>query len=203
MTGLKSNAGYASEAEDLLQRYEALAFEEVHAPVLHLLPERPTRILEIGSGTGRDAAVFAKQGHQVTAVEPTDELRIPAMSLHPDSAIEWIGDSLPSLAQLKERSAAFDIIMLTAVWMHLDADERAAGMKELSRLATPGAKIFFLLRHGPVPPGRRMFEVSGEETEALAAPYGFSPVFSARHGSLWKANQDNGVTWTRLVLARV
>ena len=30
------------------------------------------------------------------------------------------------------------------------------------------------MRHGPVPPGRRMFDVSAEETIALAAGHGLS-----------------------------
>lgn len=197
-----SNAGYAQEAEDLLRRYEAFSFEEVHEPVLHLLPEKPSRVLELGAGTGRDAAAFARLGHKVTAVEPTAELRMPAMSLHPDPAIEWIGDSLPSLAKLKDRSAVYDLIMLTAVWMHLDEAERKEGMGALARLAAPGARIIFLLRHGPVPDGRRMFNVSGEETAALAAPYGLNTIFSTRHGALSEANQKAGVTWTRLVIAK-
>ena len=90
--------------------------------------------------------------------------------------------------------------MLTAVWMHLDEGERAAGMAALASLAAPGAKMFFLLRHGPVPAGRRMFDVSGEETEALAAPYGFAAIHLAREGPLTEANARDGATWTRLVL---
>ena len=202
MNNPPSNAGYAQEAEDLLQRYEAFSFEEVHEPVMHLLPKTPQRVLELGAGTGRDAAAFAKLGHAVTAVEPTSALRVPAMALHREPGIEWVDDSLPALTTLQERSGAFDLVMLTAVWMHLDAQERAEGMGVLARLAAPGAKIIFLLRHGPVPEGRRMFDVSGEETAALGAPYGLRPIFSVRHGALSESNQKAGVTWTRLALTK-
>ena len=62
-------AGYAEEAPVLLERYETYDFEQIHAPVQHLLPTTPSRVLEIGAGTGRDAAAFVRMGHEVIAVE--------------------------------------------------------------------------------------------------------------------------------------
>ncbi|MGQ3357308.1 MAG: class I SAM-dependent methyltransferase, partial [Phreatobacter sp.] len=69
-----STAGYAEEAENLARQYESVTFEEVHAPLLHLLP-LSGRALDIGAGSGRDAAALAARGFAVTAVEPTAELR--------------------------------------------------------------------------------------------------------------------------------
>jgi protein-L-isoaspartate O-methyltransferase len=109
--------GYASEAEQLFQRYESVRAAENHRHVLHLIPRAPARVLDIGSGTGRDAAWFATFGHRVIAVEPTDALRIPAMALHPSPLIEWLDDSLPDLVGLRSRGETFDLVMLTAVWM--------------------------------------------------------------------------------------
>jgi len=83
--------GYADEAEALVRQYESLSFADVHRQVMHLSPTTPSKILDIGAGTGRDAAGFAALGHRVTAVEPTAELRIRAGALHPSSAIEWVG----------------------------------------------------------------------------------------------------------------
>jgi protein-L-isoaspartate O-methyltransferase len=69
---------------------------------LHPIPASPGRILDIGSGTGRDAAWFASQDHRVVAIEPTNEMRIPAMALHPSPRIEWLDDSLPDLNARRE-----------------------------------------------------------------------------------------------------
>ncbi len=44
--------------------------------------------------------------------------------------------------------------------------------KSLWRIRT--GQILMSLRHGPVPPGRRMFDVSADETIALAAGHGLS-----------------------------
>ena len=87
--------GYEDEAAGLISQYESLVFEDVHKHVLHLIPEAPCRVLDIGAGTGRDAAALAARGHQVTAVEPTASLRRAAMRLHPLSRIEWMDSALP------------------------------------------------------------------------------------------------------------
>ena len=42
-----------------VNQYEGLAFADVHRDVLHLFPATPSRVLDIGAGTGRDAAAFA------------------------------------------------------------------------------------------------------------------------------------------------
>src|SRR3712207_2081237 len=111
--------GYAAEAADLIPRFEALATDEVLAPVADLLPTRPSSILDVGAGTGRDAAWLAKRGHHVTAVEPVDALRHAGMALHPSKRIEWVNDRLPSLNSLRPRADRFNLILAVGVWQHL------------------------------------------------------------------------------------
>ena len=137
--------------------------------MLHLIPAVPGRVLDIGSGTGRDAAWFAGRGHSVVAVEPTDAMRLPAMALHPSPRIDWLNDSLPDLAALQARGETFDLVMLTAVWMHLDEAQRRQAMPNLAALLRPGGTIIMKIRHGPVPPGRRMFEVSRRGDDGAGA----------------------------------
>src|SRR5206468_6080041 len=78
---------YAEEAPELLKRYESISFAETHRSVMHLIPDEPCDVLDIGAGTGRDAAGFAALGHRVIAVEPTAEMRRGAMALHPSPLI--------------------------------------------------------------------------------------------------------------------
>jgi len=192
--------GYASEADDLFARYESLASQDVHRAVLHLLPSAPTRVLDIGAGTGRDAAWFAAQGHQVVAVEPTDALRLRAMALHPSPRIAWVDDALPELTLLRRRGDEFDLVMMTAVFMHLDAGERARAMPHIVSLLAPKGMLIMRLRHGPVPAGRRMFDVDAGDVVALTAPLGLRLVFDHRGGSIGAPNRAAGVTWTTLAL---
>lgn len=192
----EANCGYADEADRLAVQYESVTFEQVHAAVLHLLPP-PGRALDIGAGTGRDAAALAARGFSVVAVEPTAELRAHGMSLHAGSAIDWIDDGLPDLRAVTAMNQRFDTLFLTAVWMHLDTGERKRAMTVLASLAAPSGRVFMTLRHGPVPPGRRMFDVSGEETVALAASRGLAVRQQAHYPDMLGRND---VSWTALVL---
>jgi SAM-dependent methyltransferase len=170
--------GYAEEAEELIKQYEGIRFADAHWHVLHLLPRTPCNILDIGAGTGRDAAHLAAIGHRVAAVEPTAELRRAAMALHPSPRIEWVDDSLPELASLVDRKECFDLVMLTAVWMHLDPQQRRRGMPNIATLVKAGGMMILSLRHGPVPQGRRMFEVPAEETSGLAETAGLTLILN-------------------------
>lgn len=106
--------GYAEGADAVAKAYEAISSAAVHRNILHLIPITPSRVPDIGAGTGRDAAALAALGHSVVAVEPTAELRAHGQRLHPAAGITWIDDSLPDLAKLQARGERFDLVLLTA-----------------------------------------------------------------------------------------
>src|SRR5258708_28087585 len=110
--------GYADEAAALIVHYESIAFADVHRNVMHLIPATASDVLDIGSGTGRDAAGFAAMGHRVVAVEPTAALRSRAATLHTASHITWLDDSLPDLAPVAAPPQTFDVVMLTPGLVH-------------------------------------------------------------------------------------
>ena len=196
---ISGTENYAEEAPELLKRYESISFADTHRTVMHLIPKEPCRVLDIGAGTGRDAAGFAAMGHRVVAAEPTEEMRCGAMALHPSPLIEWLDDSLPDLASLRARGEQFDVVMLTAVWMHLDEQQRRQGIPNVAALVRSGGVMIMTLRHGPVPLRRRMFEVSAEETISLAAPLGLGCVLNRPAES---SLRQPGVSWTRLAFRK-
>jgi SAM-dependent methyltransferase len=196
---VQGTEGYAEAAEVMLGRQ--LSFVDLHAPILHLIPPRPSMILDIGAGAGHDAGAFAAMGHRVVAVEPTDELRIPAKALYPSPMIEWIDDSLPGLKKLSAGAQTFDLIMMSAVWMHLDEAQRRSAMPVVASLLAASGALVLSLRHGPIPAGRRMFEATAAETIDLAKKAGLRPVVNLKARSVQEANRALGVTWTHLAFA--
>ena len=191
--------GYSETADVLVKQYESRSFADVHRGILRLLPPAPARALDIGAGTGRDATALAALGHTVLAVEPTPEMRAQGQRLHPSPAIEWLDDSLPELARVRARGQSFDLVMITAVWMHLDQVERLRAMACVAELIAPGGLMTLSLRHGPVPAGRRMFDVGPAETRALAARHGLSTVYEKERPSVFNAD---GVWWDVLAFRK-
>jgi SAM-dependent methyltransferase len=191
------NEGYAEEVEALTRQYESVRFVDVHGPVLHLLPTTPSRVLDIGPGTGRDAAALAAMGHRVVAAEPTQAFRDRGALLHPSPRIEWVEDSLPHLSRLTRRGDRFDVAMLTAVWIHLEPEQRSQAMRTVASLLRPGGLLAMTLRHGPPPPGRRrLFETSADETIDLARVHGLRLAVSVEHQADFYGRRE--VTWTSL-----
>ncbi|WP_415959765.1 class I SAM-dependent methyltransferase [Streptomyces sp. 021-4] len=192
----KGTAGYAEAADALAVQYEEVTFHQVHCDVLQLVPAQPARILDVGAGTGRDAAALAARGHHVVAVEPTVELRAHGQRLHESSVIDWADDTLPDLP-LRQHPGRFDAVFATAVWMHLNTEERRSGMARIVALLVPGGRFFINLRHGPVPNGRHMFDVSAAETVQLGCKYGLQTLHYSERPDL---HGRDDVRWSCLVL---
>jgi SAM-dependent methyltransferase len=195
---IRGTQGYADNADELIERYESLSFTYKHEEVLHLIPSAPSSALDIGAGTGADAAWLAARGHRVVAVEPTAVLREYGVKRYPSPLVEWVTDSLPELKLVAQRAHEFGLVMLTAVWMHLDEHERALAMPVLASLLAPEGILIMALRHGPVAKGRIMFAVSAEETIALAKLHKLRCVLNVHAESKLVANREAGVTWSRL-----
>jgi len=194
--------GYASHAAELAERYESLSFLDKHSAFLPWLPESPRVVLDIGAGSGADAAWLAQHGHRVVAVEPVAEFRALGQARHASPRIEWLDDQLPTLERVLDRDHRFDLVLLSGVWMHLDEAERERAMGHLAQLLEPGGVVCMSLRHGPVPEGRRMFEVPPQEVLASAQSHGLSTLLSTSRASVQTANQAMGVTWSQWVFRR-
>lgn len=190
--------GYETVASELFERYDALSTHEVNAPIMHLFPEQPGYILDVGAGTGRDAAWLASQGHRVLAVEPVDGLREGGRIRHTSPNIEWLGDRLPTLQTVNARPDVYDFIKLTAVWAHLDDAEQKASLDLLASLLAPGGRLAMSVKRGVAPMDRPIFPVSISDTIAQARSLGLNLILDLDAPSVQPVNQELGVTWTWL-----
>ncbi len=145
---MQSTRFYNANAERLSKQYEALSPEDVHHGWAgKYLPQSPGFACDIGAGSGRDANWLAAMGWDVIAVEPSAEMRQRAQQkAHP--RVTWLDDSLPGLERLRSLGHRFDLVLLSAVWMHLPPGARKRSFRVISELLKPGGRLIITLRHG-------------------------------------------------------
>jgi SAM-dependent methyltransferase len=188
---------YDQHAARLVEQYESLSFQEVHAGLTGMLPPPGATVLDVGAGSGRDAAWFAANGYDVVAVEPSEAMLAHARKRHPSSRIHWLADSLPDLANVRRLGLSFDLILLSAVWMHIPPAERQRSLRKLATLLAPKGRIAISLRLGPPDTERAMYAVSYAELSSLAQQFGLRIVHT-------DDSQDrlgrSEISWTTVVL---
>ena len=131
------------------------------------------------------------------AVEPSAPMLAEAQRLHTSPLIRWIADGLPGLDKVLQLGLSFDLILLSAVWMHVLPRDRARAFRKLVTLLKPGGCLAITLRHGPPEPDRGFHDVSLAEVEHLARAHGaFVESTSSSADRLGRAD----VTWTQVLV---
>ena len=114
-------------------------WESVESPLAALFPTLFTsgqRVLDVGSGSGRDMALLLRLGVDARGLEPVDQLRAAAVARHPELAGRIV--ALPAEAHAEANPAAYDGILLSAVLMHIPDSELFDFVIALRRLLRPG-----------------------------------------------------------------
>jgi SAM-dependent methyltransferase len=162
---------YSNNADQFSKTYDQLEFENVHQDWLTHIPQQGA-VLDIGAGSGRDARYLSQRGLQVVAVEPADGLRAVGEGQPSAHPIHWLADNLPELKQVYLLQFKFDLILLSAVWMHVEPSKRERCIRKLSNLLKPGGKLVVTLRYGKSPDERTMHPVSASQLVQIATRHG-------------------------------
>ena len=174
VSGLTQNITYYStNASALAKQYDSVPFESVHKDWLQVIPKEGM-VLDVGAGSGRDARYLAAKGLGVVAVEPATGIREIAQKYIVSNLIHWISDSLPELTEVFRLQTKFDLILLSAVWMHIAPSARERAFRKLSSLLKPNGKLVISLRHGGSADERTMHPVSADELAKFASQFGLT-----------------------------
>ena len=145
---MHSTRFYDKNANQLSDKYNSLDAEVVHRAWLKdHLPSTAGLACDIGAGSGRDANWLASQGWDVIAVEPSCEMRKLAQD-RSHANVTWLDDALPGLEKLRRLGHRFDLILVSAVWMHVAPMKRERAFRIISELLKPSGVLVITLRHG-------------------------------------------------------
>jgi len=209
---------YNENANELAQQYLSKTFDEVHQSWSQFLPSiiknSNARILDLGAGSGRDSkhlAELAAKEHgddnniQIFAVEPASILADIGARQTTGLNVKWLTDSLPALSTITKQEVSFDLILLSAVWMHIPVRDRARSLRKLANLLKPGGKLVISLRHSSGSEqakqerkARKMHTVCADELKELATNVGlFTKLETEKEDD--KLGRDH-VSWQTVVL---
>lgn len=192
---------YSTHAKEFYRRYKKLRFEDVHAVWLHIIPtNKKIHILDVGAGSGRDALWFAQKGHKITAVEPADGLRELAKAYDADTRIRWVEDHLPGLHRVKDLKLRFDLILNSAVWMHIDPKKRKEAFDNLAGLLSSNGILVITLRNGESTGKRFMHPVNKRELFQYAEFKKLEMLFDSESDDLFGRRN---VKWETVVFKKV
>lgn len=196
MTRSKVSTSTEAEIAQRAASYESINPAQLNAWFEPYIPHGPASILDVGAGSGRDAAWLASKGHQVIAVEPSSGMRKEAERFHSGSGFTLFSDRLPDLAMTCRTGLSFDLILLNAVWMFIPEAARERSFRKLIALLKPRGIIALSLRT-PCETRRGMHPVSVSEIEGLAQ----------RHGAYIESTKEvgdllgrPGVRWHQIII---
>ncbi len=128
-----------------------------------------SRVLDVGCGQGTQALHLARAGHDVTGLDPSEDLLATfrdAVALEPAEVAGRVTLVQASLEDAPDAVAgSFDLVLCHGVLMYFD--DVAAALAMLDRLATKGGRLSLLVRNGLAPAMRD--GLRGRWSEALAA----------------------------------
>lgn len=138
------------------------------------MPDPCSRVLELGSGTGKLTSSVAGQGHRVVATDPSRPMLNRLVRDLPVQAVEARAERLPF------RAATFDVAVAAQAYHWFDA---RVALPEIARVLRDGGELALSwnLRDESIPWVRELSEIIGAEDSNLSflddGPLADSPTF--------------------------
>jgi cyclopropane fatty-acyl-phospholipid synthase-like methyltransferase len=188
---------YKKNSQDLIRCYESADVKEMQAFLLSSF-DRGAKLLEIGCGSGRDAAFMLAQGYDITGVDGASEMIASALKIHPELSGRLFTVHLPQ--GLSQFSAPFDGIFSIATLMHLTRPAIEEVFKRVGLLIHQHGRFFFSVpcrrndvdKDGFDEKGRRFTALSAHDWVLICQNSGFEVISSqttddglGREGIVW------------------
>jgi SAM-dependent methyltransferase len=122
---------YNQNAAEISSRYEQAEVAELWQTFSRFF-EAGQKVLEIGCGSGRDAAYMIKLGCDVRAIDGSVELCKKAVELHPELENRVVFHRLPEVLPFAD--GQFDAVVSVACLMHMQLNEISPVLAEIARV---------------------------------------------------------------------
>lgn len=190
---------YTDNSERLCEAYDLIDPVSLHAAAMPAIAgPRRGAALDVGAGSGRDAAWLASLGYRVTACEPNAAMRAHAIR-NVGAAADWLDCSLPTLDGVTKPGSGFDLVLCFAVMMHVRPEERADAVARMAELlARDGSLVLTFKNVTPSDDGRDMHPISKEEIASALAKAGLAYEVSQCGDVMGRSD----IVWTTFVATK-
>jgi len=128
-----TSLNYDEVASEFDQRYRLHHYPGAESCLLEFVGDRPSRVLDVGCGTGKWAALLASSGHDVSGIEPSMEMLCRARARVKADLRQGKGEALPW------PDGSFDRVIYINVLHHLTDPLRA--LSESFRVLRAGGRL--------------------------------------------------------------
>ena len=195
---------YDHNARPVARRYESMDFRSAIDRLARMVGE-DARVLELGCGSGRDAAYLLSLGAHVEATDGSKAMLDEATALHPELLGRTGQLVLPCV--LPYPDGHFDAVMSWAALMHLPGDSIPDVMKEIARVTRVGGVMAYAVntkrpgldRSGDDKDGRHFTCLSTTEWERIHTDAGYLTVESEERADL---SRRPGIRWATFFARR-
>ena len=176
-----------------------------HRNLIRHLPERG-KVLEIGCGSGRDAAFLLSHGFDITAVDASSEMLKTTIGKHPELAGRVYRASIPFSDRNPIFDHCFDAVVMIATLMHISDQDLFECSSQIRQLLRPDGILFVSssigregLFQGRDSEGRIYLERQPEELQLLFERLGFRLIAKYQN----RDSLGRNFNWITLVLQRI
>jgi 2-polyprenyl-3-methyl-5-hydroxy-6-metoxy-1,4-benzoquinol methylase len=196
-------AYYDDHAAEVSRRFETANMSRIHGYLLSHMPGKGARVMEIGCGSGRDAAFLLANGYDIRAIDASRGLIEEALKIHPELHDRLAVAGVPFPEESPILRETFPAIVSMAVLMHIpekDIDETVA---QIRRMLAAGGTAFISVSTGRAEVdkdgrgngGRLFLERPPEDLQRVFEKHGF--LLAARYAT--SDVYSRGITWHSMV----
>jgi 2-polyprenyl-3-methyl-5-hydroxy-6-metoxy-1,4-benzoquinol methylase len=175
---------YDANAQSLAERYDRITTGQALPALTRIIEKdgKKGRILDIGSGAGRDAFWFAEHGWTVDAIDASVSLLAQAKARHSHPMVNYFFDTAPDFLNTMRCGESYELIVMSAFLFHFDTIERNAVLENCVGMLSGDGLLHMTLRRGPLYNGRNIFLVEVEEIENFAKHHDLRIQYHGRTG---------------------
>jgi SAM-dependent methyltransferase len=129
-------------------KYESADMSHLDHLLLRHLPEQGARVLELGCGSGREAAFLLQSGHDVRGIDASEGMIEEALRRHPELADRLSCAAVPLPEDTPLLDESFDAVISIALLMHVPDSDLFETVLQLKRVLKPAGVAFVSVSSG-------------------------------------------------------